>query len=131
MLVSAEPALVPALTVVNLAAEGASAPGPYRNVVVASVNDSYLRLSTFEGDYRWHLHPASDELFVVVDGVLKIDLAGGRTLTLERWDAATVPAGVVHRTRALGRTINLCFERSDTETIFVEPPATHDGGPAA
>ena len=120
-----------ALTVVNLAAEGASATGPYRNVVVSTVNDSCLRLSTFEGDYPWHLHPASDELFVVVDGVLKIDFADGSTLTLERWDSVTVPAGVVHRTRAIGRTINLCVERSDTETLFVDPPAAHRDGSTA
>ena len=120
-----------ALTVVNLAADGASATGPYRNVVVSTVNDSCLRLSTFEGDYPWHLHPASDELFVVVDGVLKIDFSDGRTLTLERWDSVTVPAGVVHRTRAIGRTINLCVERSDTETLFVDPPAAHRHGSTA
>lgn len=117
----------PAVT--SLRAEAALAGAGYRNVVVARSNGSCLRLSSFEGVYPWHSHPDSDELFVVVQGVLEIDLADGRTLRLEPWDAATVPAGVVHRTRAVGgRTVNLCFEHLATTTTFVDPspPPSND-----
>lgn len=119
---SAEPVLYPQLVVANLAAEGAASTGPYRNVVVNQVNDSCLRLSTFQGEYPWHFHPDSDELFVVVDGKLEIDLADGSTLQLGPWDMVTIPAGTVHRTRALPRAINLCFEYFATGTTFVETP---------
>ena len=117
-----EPVLFPQLAVVNLAVEGAAGTGAYRNVVINRVNESCLRLATFEGDYRWHFHPGSDELFVVVDGRLEIDLADGSTLRLGPWDMVTIPAGVVHRTRAQGRTINLCFEHLAAESTFVEAP---------
>lgn len=119
---TAEPILHPGLTVVNLAAEGAAATGPYRNVVLNRVNESCLRLATFEGDYRWHFHAGSDELFVVVEGILEIDLADGRTLRLAPWDMVTIPAGVVHRTRAIGRTTNLCVEHLAAGTTFVDAP---------
>ena len=118
-----EPVQFPQLTVANLAAEGAASTSPYRNVVINRVNESCLRLSAFEGDYRWHLHPGSDELFVVVDGRLAIDLADGSTLELGPWDMVTIPAGTVHRTRALPRAVNLCFEHLAAETTFVDPPA--------
>ena len=118
-----EPPLSEPLTVVNLAAEGAASTSPYRNVMVSRVNDGCLRLSAFEGDYPWHLHPDSDELFVVVEGRLVVEVAGGSAFELGPWDTVTVPAGVVHRTRALPRAVNLTVERADTTTTFVDPPA--------
>ena len=33
---------------------------------------------------------------------------------------AQVPAGVIHRTRGVGRTVNLCFEDLAADTEFVE-----------
>lgn len=122
-----EPVCFPQLTVANLAAEGAASTEAYRNVVINRVNESCLRLSAFEGDYRWHFHPGSDELFVVVDGQLAIDLADGTTLQLGPWEMVTIPAGTVHRTRALPRAVNLCVEHFAAETIFVDPPTATGG----
>lgn len=119
---STEPVLFPQLAVVNLAAEGGASTSAYRNVVVNRVNESCLRLSTFEGNYPWHFHPDSDELFVVVDGQLAIDFADGSTLRLGPWDMVTVPARTVHRTRALPRAVNLCVEHFGAETTFVDAP---------
>jgi mannose-6-phosphate isomerase-like protein (cupin superfamily) len=113
----------PPLTVVNLVAEGAASTEPYRNVVINRVNESCLRLATFEVEYGWHFHPDSDELFIVVDGTLEIDLVSAPTLHLTMWDMITIPAGTVHRTRARGRTVNLTFEHLDATTTFVDGPA--------
>jgi mannose-6-phosphate isomerase-like protein (cupin superfamily) len=116
-----EAILYPALTILDLAAEGRESVGDYRNVVINRVNESCLRLAAFVGEYRWHRHPSSDEFFLVVAGQLEIDLAEGRTLRLLPWQGVTIPAGTVHRTRAVGRTVNLCFEHLVSETEFVEP----------
>jgi mannose-6-phosphate isomerase-like protein (cupin superfamily) len=115
-----EPVRYPALEVVDLAAEGAAVTEPYRNMVISRVNDSCLRLSVFEEAYRWHSHPTSDELFIVVTGCLAIDLEGGREIRLQPWQCVTIPAGVRHRTRALGRTTNLCIEKLGAETVFID-----------
>jgi Mannose-6-phosphate isomerase len=117
-----EPILYPPLEVVNLRDEGAASSEAYRNVVINGVNESCLRLAAFEGEYRWHLHAGSDELFLVVAGTLEIDLAGGETLRLRPWEMVTIPAGTVHRTRAIGRTVNVCVEHLAADTTFVEPP---------
>jgi mannose-6-phosphate isomerase-like protein (cupin superfamily) len=117
-----EPVRFSHLTVVDLAAEGAAVDEPYRNIVINRVNDSCLRLAVFNEEYQWHYHPKSDELFIVVDGCLAIDLEDGRELRLKPWQTVTVPAMTIHRTRAIGRTVNLCFEELAAETIFVEPP---------
>jgi mannose-6-phosphate isomerase-like protein (cupin superfamily) len=122
---AAEPVRFPALQVVNLAAEAAAVTETYRNQVLLRVNGSCLRLAVLNEVFAWHYHPSSDEVFVVVEGCLAIDLADGRELRLGPLEAVTVPAGTVHRTRAMGRTVNLCFEEMAANTIFVEGPAPH------
>jgi mannose-6-phosphate isomerase-like protein (cupin superfamily) len=115
-----EPVRFSPLEVVNLAAEGAAITEAYRNLVAFKVNQHCLRLAAFDGMYPWHSHPASDELFLVVEGALIIELDDGRRLRLGPWQAATVPAGVVHRTLTEGRTVNLCFEALAADTVFLD-----------
>jgi len=111
------------LTVIDIQASQMAVTESYRNDVLSNINNDCLRLAVFEGEYRWHCHPDSDELFLVVDGTLQIDLAGQSTLELTRWQYVVVPAGTVHRTRAIGRTVNLTYERQGARTVFVDGPA--------
>lgn len=117
-----EPVKYPPLQLIDLSTEGASITERYRNLVINRVNDSCLRLAVFDEVYDWHYHPASDELFIVVSGCLAIDLEDNRELRLRPWQCVTIPAKTLHRTRALGRTVNLCFEEVGAETVFVDPP---------
>jgi mannose-6-phosphate isomerase-like protein (cupin superfamily) len=119
---AAEPVRFPALRIVDLAAEAAAVDETYRNMVLLRVNSSCLRLAVLKEVFAWHYHPTSDEVFVVLEGCLAIDLVDGRELRLGPLEAVTVPAGTVHRTRAMGRTVNLCFEKMAADTIFVEGP---------
>lgn len=113
-----EPVRFPPLTIVDVAAEAAAVQEDYRNQVLSRVNTSCLRLAVMTGEYRWHRHPDSDELFLIVEGRLEIDLAGGPTLSLDPWQSVVIPAGIVHRTRATGRTVNLTFELVGAVTVF-------------
>lgn len=115
-----EPIRHPPLSVVDVAAEQRAVSDDYRNMVLSRVNASCLRLAVFRGEYRWHHHPRSDELFLVVEGRLEIDLAAGGTLALGPWQSVVIPAGTVHRTRAVGRTVNLTFEELGAETVFTD-----------
>lgn len=117
-----EPVRYPPLHVIDVAEMQSGAGGGYTNIVVNAVNRHCLRLAVFDGDYPWHCHPTSDELFLVVEGGLLVDLADGRSLRVGPWQAVTVPAGMVHRTRTEGRTVNLCFEELGAETVFVDNP---------
>ena len=118
---ASEPVRYPPLVVVDIATEAAAVADEYRNQVLSQVNTSCLRLAVLTGEYPWHQHPRSDELFLVVEGRREIELADGRTLGLGRWQGAVIPAGTVHRTRGIGRTVNLCFEALAAETVFIEP----------
>jgi mannose-6-phosphate isomerase-like protein (cupin superfamily) len=117
-----EPVRYPALQVVDLGAEAEAVTERYRNMVISRVNDGCLRLAVFDEAYRWHYHPASDELFIVVSGCLAIDLDDDRELRLLPWQSVTIPAMTRHRTRAVGRTVNVCFEKLGADTVFIEPP---------
>jgi mannose-6-phosphate isomerase-like protein (cupin superfamily) len=117
---ASEPVRFPPLVVVDLAGEAAAVGDDYRNQVLSRINTSCLRLAVLDGEYPWHRHPHSDELFLVLEGRLEIELDDRRKLSLGPLQCAVVPAGVVHRTRGIGRTINLCFEALAAETEFVE-----------
>lgn len=117
---SAQTARYPALTVVDIRTEQAAITESYSNHVLVDVNADCMRLAVFEGEYRWHQHPDSDELFLVVAGTLQIDLASGNRLDLTEWQSVVIPAGTVHRTRAIGRTVNLTCEKNGAQTVFVE-----------
>lgn len=115
---AAEPTRVSPLTVIDVAEEAAAVTADYQNQVLSGINTSCLRLAVMSGEYPWHRHPDSDELFLVVSGRLEIDIAGGPTLSLDPWQCVVIPAGTVHRTRARARTVNLTFEQAKSATIF-------------
>jgi mannose-6-phosphate isomerase-like protein (cupin superfamily) len=117
---SAQTARYPALAVVDIRAEQAAVTESYHNQVLVDVNNDCMRLAVFEGEYRWHHHPDSDELFLVVAGTLQIDLVGGTRIELAEWQSVVIPAGTVHRTRAIGRTVNITCEKIGAQTVFDE-----------
>ena len=128
---SSQRARFPAITVIDIRSEQANVTDSYKNEVLLDINKECMRLSVFEGQYRWHHHPDSDELFLVVEGELQIEFEGGTQATLTEWQSIVVPAGTVHRTRAIGRTVNLTYEKQGAQTVFVEPPfAPNQGRPA-
>ncbi|KMY85015.1 hypothetical protein BUMB_04275c [Candidatus Paraburkholderia calva] len=92
------------------------------NRVLTSVNDHDVYISVMDAPYRWHLHSASDETFVVVEGTLIIEF-DDETIELQRGQILTVPAGKRHCTRPSGaRSVNLTIEKKDNATVFCDAP---------
>jgi mannose-6-phosphate isomerase-like protein (cupin superfamily) len=79
------------------------------NQTLCQVNGSVVRLGVFLGEYHWHKHEDDDEFFYVVGGQLLIDLVS-RTVSRNPRQGFVVPKGVLHRTRALQRTVVLMVE---------------------
>jgi mannose-6-phosphate isomerase-like protein (cupin superfamily) len=82
------------------------------NQTLTKVNDSVVRVAIVEGEYHWHKHDNDDEFFFVLEGQLLIDLED-KTIALNPWEGFTIPKGIVHRTRALVKTVMLMVETSD------------------
>jgi mannose-6-phosphate isomerase-like protein (cupin superfamily) len=89
---AAEAARFPAATVVDIQTEQRQVNTAYSNTVLVDVNGDCMRMAVFEGEYRWHYHPDSDELFLVVAGELEIDFDGGGKAKLRPWQCLVVPA---------------------------------------
>jgi mannose-6-phosphate isomerase-like protein (cupin superfamily) len=79
------------------------------NQTLCQVNGSVVRLGVVKGEYHWHKHDYDDEFFYVIEGALLIDLEE-RTVELGPRCGFVVPRGVLHRTRALDRTVMLMLE---------------------
>jgi mannose-6-phosphate isomerase-like protein (cupin superfamily) len=81
------------------------------NQTLTKVNDSVVRIGIVEGEYHWHKHDNDDEFFFVLDGKLLIDLED-QTVELLPNQGMTISKGVMHRTRALEKTVMLMVETS-------------------
>lgn len=107
---------------VDIRALAARVTEAYANSVVSQVNDHVVRLSVMTEPFYWHSHPDSDELFLAVEGGLRIELPDG-VVELAEGQAFTVPAGVAHRTSPLGvRSVNLTVESARAETLRTPAP---------
>jgi mannose-6-phosphate isomerase-like protein (cupin superfamily) len=99
----------PALEVIDVPQIVDAVKDQWYNQTLCKVNDSVVRLGVVQGEYHWHKHDDLDEFFYVVDGEFLIDLED-RTVALQPRQGFVVPKGVVHRTRAPGKTVILMVE---------------------
>ncbi len=86
---------------------------------LTSVNDYDLKVAKLLGEFVWHSHPDTDELFLVLRGELTIQLRD-RDVLLGPLDAFVVPRGVEHCPRA----------EAEVEVILFEPKGTVNTGDA-
>ena len=63
--------------------------------VVATLNDYEVKVAKVKGEFVWHSHADTDELYLVVDGTLTIQLPDG-DVTLSPGQLFVVPRGVEH-----------------------------------
>jgi mannose-6-phosphate isomerase-like protein (cupin superfamily) len=84
---------------------------------LASVNDHDVKIARVQGDFVWHSHPDSDELFLVVSGALTLQLresGGDREVVVAPQQIFVVPAGVEHRPHADNETVIVMVELRGT-----------------
>ena len=64
--------------------------------VVAEMNDYQFKIVKILGDFLWHDHADTDETFIVLEGVLRIDMRDG-PVTIRAGEMYVVPRGVEHK----------------------------------
>ncbi len=104
-------------TVHNLLEAFALVPEPWQPHRLTSVNDYDVKVARLRGEFIWHTHPDTDELFLVVSGRLTIGLRDG-DVELGPNDVFVVPKGVEHRPRA----------DEEALVVLVEPKGTVNTG---
>jgi mannose-6-phosphate isomerase-like protein (cupin superfamily) len=85
--------------------------------IIARMNDYHFKLVKFQGDFVWHHHGDTDEVFIVLDGEMSIAFRDG-TAALKAGEMFVVPKGVEHKPSA----------EKECEILLVEPAGTINTG---
>ena len=64
--------------------------------IIAEVDGYHFKLAKLEGDFVWHSHADTDEVFLILAGQLRIDFRDG-AVTLQTGEMLVVPKGVEHK----------------------------------
>ena len=80
---------------------------------VAEFNGHDIMVAKVQGEFVWHKHDDTDDLFLVLQGELTIELRD-RSVTLQPGELFVVPKGVEHRPIAKDEVHMLLIESSGT-----------------
>jgi len=87
------------IRVVNLAEKFSSFQDCWSPRIAGEINDMYVKLAKLAGEFIWHKHDNEDEMFLVVQGVLRMKIreeGSERELTIRPGEYLIVPKGMEH-----------------------------------
>lgn len=87
--------------------------------IIAQMNDYHFKVVKLQGEFVWHSHQETDEVFIVIDGSMQIEFRDGR-VALNRGEMVVVPGGVEHKPHAT----------HECSILLVEPAGTVNTGDA-
>jgi len=83
------------------------------------MNATHFKLVKIQGEFVWHSHAETDEVFIVLDGEMGIEFRDGQVM-LRAGEMVVVPRGVEHRP----------FAAQECQILLVEPAGTINTGEA-
>ena len=99
-------------------------PGPCGGPAEAHLDSAHVKLVEVLGEFVWHQHDDTDELFLVIEGALDIELRD-RTVHLQPGELFVVPRGTEHRpVSRSGETKLLLIDPRDMPNTGDEATAT-------
>ena len=109
-------------TPIALLQAAASRPELWSPGVVAQLNDHYVKVARVLGEFPWHTHTGQDEMFLVLQGTLRIGRspADGGPVDVAAGEFFIVPRGIHHSTST--PTGEECL------IALIEPAATRHAG---
>lgn len=87
--------------------------------IIAQMNDYHFKLVKFQGDFVWHSHADTDEVFIALAGEMTIEFRDGKAY-LKTGEMFVVPKGVEHKP----------FAEKECKIMLVEPAGTINTGDA-
>jgi mannose-6-phosphate isomerase-like protein (cupin superfamily) len=88
--------------------------------IIAQMNDYHFKLVKFQGDFIWHNHDDTDEVFIVLAGEMSIEFRDGK-VELKPGELFVVPKGVEHKP----------YAEKECGIMLVEPAGTINTGDTA
>lgn len=89
--------------------------------IVASYNGNDIMVVKFQGEFPFHKHDDTDDLFLVLEGEVTMDLEDAAPVTMGPGELCVVPQGMVHRPRAA----------TEAKVLLIEPSGTPNTGDPA
>ena len=87
--------------------------------IIAEMNDYQFKLVKIQGEFVWHKHDETDEVFIVIDGEMSIHFRDG-TVDLSTGEMVVVPKGVEH----------MPIAEHECKIMTIEPAGTVNTGDA-
>ena len=87
--------------------------------IIAEMNDYQFKLVKIKGDFVWHNHDDTDEVFIVLEGEMKIEFKD-ETVELKEGEMFVVPKGVEHKP----------YSDKECKIMLVEPKGVVNTGDA-
>ena len=87
--------------------------------IIAQMNDYHFKLVKFQGDFVWHSHDGTDEVFIVLYGEMSIGFRDVK-VELKSGEMFVIPKGVEHKP----------FAENECKMLLVEPAGTVNTGDA-
>ncbi len=107
------------MTVINLAEKFSLFSDLWSPKVVAEMNDYQFKLVKLQGEFVWHDHGHTDEVFIVIEGSMNIEFED-RTISLSAGEMHVVPKGTPHKP----------YAETECKVMLVEPRGVVNTGNA-
>lgn len=91
--------------------------GHWSPKIIAQMNDYHFKVARVQGEFVWHDHPETDEVFIVLKGQLEIQFREGKVVMSEG-EMFVVPRGMEHKPVA----------EEECHILLVEPAGTVNTG---
>ena len=85
--------------------------------IISELNDYQIKLVKIKDSFVWHSHEDTDELFLVIEGSMKIEFKE-KTIELNEGEMYVVPKGIEHRP----------FAENECEIMLIEPKGVINTG---
>lgn len=85
----------------------------YNPRIIGELNGQYIKAVKLKGEFVWHHHDHEDELFLVIQGNLKMEFRD-KTVEVNPGEFIIVPRGVEHKPVADDEVHILLFEPDST-----------------
>ena len=106
-------------TIINLNEKFSKFSEHWSPKIIAQMNDYHFKLVKFQGEFVWHDHKDTDEVFIVLDGEMTIHFRDGN-VSVKKGEMFVIPKGVEHKTSA----------KSECRAMLVEIAGTLNTGGA-
>lgn len=112
--------MMPSPSVISLREKLAGFSDHWNPRIIAAYNGNEVRIAKVLGDFTWHAHSDTDEMFVVLSGELGIEFRDG-VRRLKAGEMIVVPRGTEHRPFAESECEIMMLDREGEPNTGVNP----------